>query len=139
MKPSSHYTCESVDLQPYAGRWSRPFHTFRHQKDLSPSSVIETPVWTVDQEVGRRKKTIYVTCIDKNCLAVNKLDGRKIRDDGVFQRPGCFMCRRCGSSFRPFLEGWRPEHRKSTKAPRLIRPVEAPVDGTNVATGTTIV
>jgi hypothetical protein len=96
------------------------FTEFSHQ-EFSDSMTVSNPVWTVDQEVGRRKKTIYVTCPNADCLKINKLDRRKILENGRFKHPGCFVCIRCESSFWPYLIGWDPEYLKITKKTRKLR------------------
>lgn len=84
------------------------YTVYRRWKD-GDSKTIQMPVWMVDREAGKPQKTIYATCPRKECLRINKLDRRKISDDGFFSRPGRFNCTKCNSAFFPYLEDWKPE------------------------------
>lgn len=92
---------------------------FYYQEVFDALATISYPVWTVEQEAGRRKKTIYGTC--PNCLWINKLDRRKIHDSGRFMAPGCFICTKCGFSFRPELIGWKAKYLVSTHKSRRLK------------------
>jgi hypothetical protein len=89
--------------------------TLFRRGEITPDRDRRQPIWQIVKE--GRKKIIYVTCVASvagtpPCGTINKLNKRRVDDNGFFSGPGCFSCPGCGALLVPYLDDWVPLRKK---------------------------